>query len=438
MTKNMIHIKAPGNWINDPNGFIYYQGKYHIFYQCFPYEPRWGRIHWGHAVSEDLICWEHRGIALFPTKPGDRDGCFSGSGVEYNGNMYLFYTGVKYLEEDPEDTNRCLGDQFVSAQMMITSEDGFHFDNVRDKRMIIPPFEDPEVAHKAHTRDPKVWRGENGWNMVLGTGGPEGSGKLLFYKSNDLHHWSYVNSVSKAGFGWMWECPDYFEVKGGKVLTLSPIGFLKDGYEEESQAICMMVDFDEASCTMKIPDHYQYMDYGLDLYAAQSTVDEEGRRIMVAWARMPEAVDGEWNGMFCMPRVAEAEDGHIFFRPHPNVKKAYCRQIETPFESGEAGYRLSIELEEGEEINIGGYRIFRREGKICTDRSMVSGKSEGRRMVFSTPELKKGYHLDVYVDPNLIEVFVNNGEFVITNTVYGLGSGICTGRKEELLLYTVE
>ena len=65
--KNRLHVKAPGNWVNDPNGMIYYKGQYHLFYQHFPYAPRWGTMHWGHAVSPDLIHWEHVGVALFPS-----------------------------------------------------------------------------------------------------------------------------------------------------------------------------------------------------------------------------------------------------------------------------------------------------------------------------------------------------------------------------------
>ena len=82
-----IHFKAPNCWINDPNGFIWYQGQYHLFYQCFPYAPQWGRMHWGHAVSKDLVNWEEKGIALYPTKTDDRSGCFSGSAVEQDGTM---------------------------------------------------------------------------------------------------------------------------------------------------------------------------------------------------------------------------------------------------------------------------------------------------------------------------------------------------------------
>lgn len=81
MIRDTLRLKAPGNWINDPNGFIYYRGKYHLFYQYFPYMPEWGTMHWGHAVSEDLVHWEHLGVALFPSKDYDRNGVFSGTAL---------------------------------------------------------------------------------------------------------------------------------------------------------------------------------------------------------------------------------------------------------------------------------------------------------------------------------------------------------------------
>lgn len=165
MTTYTIHIKAPGCWMNDQ-----------------------GRMHWGHAVSEDLVHWEHTGIALFSSKRGGRDGCFSGSSVEHDGKLYLYYTGVHYLSEDPEDTNLCLDDQFVSAQMMITSEDGIHVDNIKNKREIIAPIEERVRGDAAHTRDPKVLRGVDAWYMVLGTHGSNENGRLLFYRSADLEN----------------------------------------------------------------------------------------------------------------------------------------------------------------------------------------------------------------------------------------------------------
>ena len=100
-----IHVRPNNNWMNDPNGFIYYQGAYHLFYQCFPYNARWGRMHWNHVISKDLVHWENLGIALFPSKTDDRSGCFSGSAVEEDGKLYLYYTGVNYTVENPEDIN---------------------------------------------------------------------------------------------------------------------------------------------------------------------------------------------------------------------------------------------------------------------------------------------------------------------------------------------
>ena len=156
-----IHAKAPDNWVNDPNGLIYYKGYYHLFYQYFPYAPRWGTMHWGHAVSRDLVNWEHRGIALFPTKRGDENGCFSGSAVEKDGRLCLIYTGVRYEPADPEDIHVSFNEQFESCQMMISSEDGFHFDNWRDKehegRHL---FNHPKIALKNASESTKTLMGD--------------------------------------------------------------------------------------------------------------------------------------------------------------------------------------------------------------------------------------------------------------------------------------
>ena len=154
MTRNILHLRAPGNWMNDPNGFIYYKGKYHLFYQYFPYAPVWGTMHWGHAVSEDLVHWEHLGIALFPTKAYDQNGVFSGSAIDKDGRLHLYYSAVRYLETDAENIHVAPNDHYETSQAMIVSEDGYHFDNWKDKRKIIPVVMDEETANRAHTRDP--------------------------------------------------------------------------------------------------------------------------------------------------------------------------------------------------------------------------------------------------------------------------------------------
>lgn len=442
MKEDRIHLKSPGNWINDPNGFIYYKGMYHMFYQYFPYEPRWGTMHWGHAVSKDLVHWEHKGIALFPTKYEDQNGCFSGSAVEHEGRLYFYYTGVHYNKINPDDIHLCMDDQFESVQMMITSEDGFHFDNMNDKKVVIPVITDKKLADCTHTRDPKVWRGKDAWYMVLGSTSVDNRGKLLFYRSENLTDWRLINSTYKeSDLGWMWECPDYFETAGGEVLIFSAMGILKDGKKEKNHVLCMPAKFEEETCTMEISEECQFFDYGLDLYAPQSTVDAQGRRVLVAWLRMPDAVDavdGKWIGMFCIPRVVEVKNNHIYFRVHPNVEKMYTRWILDVKEADQAGYRVSLDMKEGESVNIGGYRIFRTGDKFCTDRTEVFKGHPDDRMQFATPVVKDGFHLDIYVDSNLVEVFVNNGEYVISNAVYGLKQELSADVKGKIKIDTLK
>lgn len=209
MRQDFLHLKAPGNWINDPNGFIYYKDKYHLFYQHFPYAPMWGTMHWGHAVSEDLVHWNHEKIALFPTKSYDRNGVFSGSAIEKDGKMYLYYTANRYLKEQDENIHQA-DREYEESQAMIISEDGFHFDNWNGKKQIIP-------------------------------------------------------------------------VKCGNKVEYEAVS----GY--------CFADFDTETGKLELEDDYSLIDYGGDFYAQQTNLDKDGRRVMIGWIRMPEAVKEEKN-----------------------------------------------------------------------------------------------------------------------------------------------
>lgn len=479
-----LHLKAPGNWINDPNGFIYYKGLYHLFYQYNPASPVWDTMHWGHAVSKDLIHWEHLGIAMHPSIYEDADGCFSGSAVENEGKLHLFYTGIRY--KDASHT------RIESAQIHLASEDGFHFDNKNGKEVILPAFPetegeghawDPEnpsldsliIGDNADTRDPKVWKGKDGfWYMILGTTA-EGRGRVLFFRSRDLENWFFVNSYTgPSEWGWMWECPDLVATQDANVLIFSPMGLITDGHHHTNHAICIPVEFDEKNCTLKNLHHsatapepsseteltpeelaaaqiadqgkYQYLDYGLDLYAPQSTLDAQGRRILTAWLRMPEPAapdrikqDDEWkdltapwNGMFCLPRVVEVKEGHIFFRMHPQVRDAFRplpAEEETdashdPRSTSLQNHMYAFTLSEGQTADLGGYRITLRAGRIFADRSQVYPDYPEFGTLFATPVLKHGCRIEAVVDRNLVELYINDGEYVLSNTVYGL-SNVC-------------
>ena len=439
MKKQRVHLKAPDNWINDPNGFIYYKGYYHLFYQYFPYGPRWGTMHWGHAVSKDLVSWEHRGIALYPSRYEDKNGCFSGSAIENDGKMYLVYTGVRYEVINPEDPHTCLNDQFESAQMMIYSEDGFHFDNENGKEVIIPPLTDKNMGDRTHTRDPKIWRGKDAWYLILGSTVERRYGEVLFYQSRDLHTWTYVNKAWKGpDYGWMWECPDYFETQGGKVLMISPMEIGKTDEKEKNHAVCFPVEFDEETCKMDIPDQYQFVDYGLDLYAPQTTTDAEGRRVMAGWIRMPQPVTDGWIGMYCSPRVVERRGNHIYFHMHPNIRAAFSKEISDVSEASADGYMAKFDLEDGEEADIGGFRIRRENGRIYTDRTNVYPVFPGAHLISETPAIQDGSRIEVLADENLVEVYINDGEYVISNTVYGIRKTAGLRGKGTMQLYTLE
>lgn len=433
-----LHVKAPGNWMNDPNGFIYYQGKYHLFYQHFPYAPVWGTMHWGHAVSDDLVHWEHLGIALFPTKDYDRNGVFSGSAIEKDGKLYLYYTGVRYLECEKENIHKPVDDLFYASQALVVSPDGVHFDNWKNKKQIILVCHDEETAHPFNTRDPKVWKEGDCYFMVLGSTYKNENGKLLFYKSSNGHDWEFANSCQDKYFGSILECPDLFALGDKYVLVCSPVGIVPDTEGYNSHAVCRLASFNSDTCDFMPEDKFSYVDYGLDLYAPQTCLDAMGRRVLIGWMRMPVAVEngenGAWSGMMSLPRVVEQKDGHIYFKVHPEVIKYFSDICVEKNSIGKEGVcRLQARLQEGESLNIGGYKIWLENSFLWTDRSAVMGNYDKKddfqscknlHMKCKTPELSGECSLEIFMEPNLVEIFVNGGEYVISNVVYSLGDSI--------------
>lgn len=429
MLKDCVHLKAPGNWSNDPNGFIYYQGEYHLFYQHFPYAPRWGTMHWGHAVSRDLVHWEHLGVALFPTKDYDRNGIFSGSALEIDGRMHLYYSAVKYEQPSAEDIHLAEGDRYETSQAMLISRDGRHFDNWEDKRQIIPVLTDPALGDRKDTRDPKVWREGDHYYMVLGsTRG--GTGRVLFFRSDDGLSWTYANQYASRELGRVLECPDLARLDDGYLFLGSPMGITDDGLSYADQAMYARADFDPETCRMTLRDPLAFLDHGLDLYAPQSTLDREGRRVVVAWMRMPQPVPetpdgrGPWNGMMCLPRVVQLREGRVCFPVHPDVSAAFTRPVSDLSPLAEhKPVRLRATLREGDCLDLGGYQVRLRDGRIEGDRSAVFAGLQGRRLIARSPRLTgEDCRLDIFIDPNLIELFINEGEYVLSHVVYGLGT----------------
>ena len=144
-----FHLSVRTGWLNDPNGFSYYGGKYHMFYQYNPYNAQWGPMHWGHAVSDDLLHWEYLPAALAPDEAYDRDGCFSGSAVTMDdGSQLLMYTGV--LRERQRDG----GFREVQTQCLAVG-DGTDYEKY-EKNPVLDEKDLPEGCSRNDFRDPKM------------------------------------------------------------------------------------------------------------------------------------------------------------------------------------------------------------------------------------------------------------------------------------------
>lgn len=443
MAKPQMHFIPTQHWMNDPNGFIYFNGVYHLFYQNFPYENAWGTMHWGHKISHDLIHWQDLGIALYPSKPFDRNGVFSGSAIAIDNQLYLYYTGVVYDEILGDDIHRQAKDQFHACQVLLVSDDGLHFDNQK-KEVVIPFFENNTIlGHRVHTRDPKVWKNDEYYYMILGTkylkeNASDTTGEVIIYQSKDGKNFTYWVRLEDDRIGNMWECPDYFEVDRQGILTLSPEHYYPtDTKHYTAVAIYMPVDFDLPNRELKITGTEHLLDLGEDLYAAQTTLDENGRRTLIGWMRMPQPEkDQQWIGMMCLPRVLSYHDHALYMKPHPHIQNSMTQPC-GDFHAALAR-RMVVELMRGGSINIGGYLIsYEADGTLHTDRHLVYPEGTSAATHFQTPFLDQ-CHLEIYTDLHIIEIYINDGRYVLSNIVYDLKDDIKFEKVSHFEIYKIK
>jgi beta-fructofuranosidase len=286
-----FHFLPPRNWMNDPNGFIQFRGRYHLFYQHNPFGPLWGSMHWGHAVSDDLVHWEHLPLALAPT-PGspDREGVFSGCAVDDNGTLTLLYTGNGHYAQQ-----QCLA---VAHDDLVTFEKYAHNPVISG----MPP----EAGDHTDLRDPFVWREADGWYMALGSRIGDVGGAVFLYHSDDLRRWQYLHPLfasSAPRHRLMWECPNFFQTGDHWVLIISShTGTTTD-------LVLYFVGRYEGH--RFIPLAEGVLDYGV-LYAPLTTLDDHGQRLMIGWTRetWPDAeqVRVGWSGAQCIPRVVSVDE----------------------------------------------------------------------------------------------------------------------------------
>lgn len=301
------HFLPPANWMNDPNGVIQWDSQYHLFYQYNPDGAYHANMHWGHAVSPDLVHWQDLPVALAPTPGGpDEGGCWSGCAVDNNGVPTIFYTAAA-------------GERAaVQTQALATSADGLL---TWDKYAGNPVLSDVPVesGQTRNFRDPFVWREGDTWYMVVASQIVGAGGVVFLFRSSNLIDWEYLNPLYGSDdhrFGLIWECPNFFRLGDKWVLIISAhTGSTID------TVFYFVGDYANHRFT---PVYSGVLDYG-SLYAPLTLADDADRRILFGWLREARSeVDQRlagWSGVQSVPRVLTLDTGNrLLMNPAPELE----------------------------------------------------------------------------------------------------------------------
>lgn len=440
------HFSPAANWLNDPNGFVYYQGEYHLFYQhsLGSSRPDFSQMHWGHAVSRDLVNWQHLPPALYPDENGS---IYSGSAVvDWQNTAGFGHEALVAVFTSHKEGHE--------AQSLAYSTDrGRTWAKYAGNPVVLPP------AGLRDFRDPKVfWYGENGagrWVMVLAAGDA-----VRFYQSPDLIHWepSGCFGSDHGAHGGVWETPDLFKLPIGEgpdtrwVLTVgvgngAPAGMSGTQY--------FIGQFDGETFVSENPKNtILWADYGADYYAAQSWSDEpQGRRVMVGWltnwqyaTKVPTTT---WRGVFSLPReisLRQTQNGvrlchqpiaelaalrgvhrswqNIAIAPGTNLLediKADSVEIVAEFQMNPTVDCFGFEVRVGErERTTIGYNALQHH--IFVDRSNAGQSSfdegfAGIHLAEMEPDAGL-IRLQIFVDRASVEVFGNDGLVVLSDSIF--------------------
>jgi len=422
------HFTAPANWLNDPNGLIRWDGRYHVFYQYNPAGPFHNTIHWGHATSEDLVHWDDEPVALSPSPDGpDRDGCWSGCAVDDDGTPTLLYTG---------------GDGRTQLPCLATAADSGlgRWEKHGDNPVIEAPPDDVDVLETEHWeaefRDHCVWREDGRWHQLIGTGLEDRGGAALLYTSADLREWRYEGPLlvgEEATGGTVWECPELLDLGEKRLLHVS-------NYED---VIYFLGDVVDGRFEV---DRRGTLDHG-DFYAPQSVVDGD-RTVTFGW--LPEARDvgaqwdAGWSGALSLPRiVTTGPDGGIRQRPAAEVRNLRAEQVidaaTYTVSDGRrrglpvSGRALELELELAlENATAAELSIlespdraerttlrYTREGELVVDRTRASDDPQvtADTQQMAVPPCDEPLSLRCFVDASVVELYAN-GRHCLTSRVY--------------------
>ncbi|WP_347862117.1 sucrose-6-phosphate hydrolase [Salimicrobium sp. PL1-032A] len=422
--RQAYHLMAPVGLINDPNGLIKWGEDYHLFFQWSPFKTGHGTKVWGHYHTKDFVHYTLEEPALVPSEWYDKDGCFSGSAIEEQGMLHLFYTG--HTEEN--------GEILEEYQASAVSEDGRTF---RKQEMLL---ERPEGI-TPHFRDPKVWKEGQRWYMVVGAQTEEKRGAVLLYESSDLKQWSYVKRLAEAlqEEGYMWECPDFFRLDGLDILMFSPQGIAPDDISFQNTYQAGYVIGRQKGAQWERGD-FRELDRGFEFYAPQ-TFEADGRRLMIGWMGVPDqyeeahpTLQNQWIHSWTLPRELAWNGERIVQTPIAETKA--WRTSELPVSRTET---IENDQREVEDINGRVMEVaidFEQIGDMWAvemfHEASLSYKKSRNLLTLSRPhpedaeqtqfrhvQLDKPLKsLHMFFDHSSLEVFVNDGEEVFTSRIF--------------------
>jgi beta-fructofuranosidase len=420
------HFLAPANWMNDPNGPIYWKGDYHMFYQYNPNGAYWGDMHWGHATSRDMIHWKHLPVAPAPGGP-DKDGCFSGSAIDHAGVPMLFYTGV-----------------WPEVQCMATSEDMLKWKKYSGNPVVAGP---PAGLKVVGFRDPVLWKEGEEWLLAIGSGFKDVGGAVLLYASKNVTDWNYLHPLATGKLdpgvhandpvatGEMWECPDFFPLGDRHAMLVSTRGrvrYFTGRYEKRRFH----------SALEGVADFGAY-------YAAKSMVDAKGRRILWGWIQERRTVAAQkaagWSGAISLPRIlSPRSDGTLSIEPVPEIEMLrgpaheITAQDITPDSAPLQGVRgdsleIVAEIEPGSSAECG---LVVRESPDARERTLITYRRAANALAFDSrhsslnPDAtravaegplhlaaRENFRLRVFLDGSIMEVYAN-GRACLTGRAY--------------------
>jgi len=411
------HLAPPVGLLNDPNGFVQHNGRYHLFYQWNPLACAHGAKFWGHWSSLDLVNWRHEPLALAPSEEYESHGCYSGSAVVDKQHLTLIYTGnVKYANGS-RTAFQCLARENADGEF--------------DK---IGPVLNLPLGYTGHVRDPKVWQHDEQWFMVLGAQSLDLQGKILLLQSPDLLTWQSLGEIAGSGlnglgeFGYMWECPDLFRLAENDVLICCPQGLTAEPhrYLNTFQSGYFVGELDYQRGEFPHGD-FNELDLGFEFYAPQTTLSEDGRRLMIGWMGIP--------------------DGDEFYQP--TVEQGWIHTLtcvrELTLRAGKVIQRPARELQRlrGEKQTWSGtarqaprWDITHAEVEIDTDQPFSAQFGEALALVWdgewltltrinrrtNQPETRFWHgalrQLTVLCDSSSIEIFINQGEAVMSSRYF--------------------